>query len=144
MSFSKASSWPRDQTHVPCIGRQMIYAAIMPRTDCKAMETNQTQNWRLTVLETIKMMLVRPVMTNFKRTVRADYTVSACSPLPQPIKVLAHWLSVEGVSLWTGVPTQPPWMPASQIKQTLLSTNLVSLLAFERRAYPAFWLCCDP
>ena len=98
------------------------------------METNQTQNWRLTVLETIKMMLVRPLMTNYKRTVRADYTMSACSRLPQPIKVLAHWLSVEGVSLWTGVPTQPPWMPASQIKQTLLSTKLVSLLAFEQRA----------
>ena len=69
------------------------------------METNQTQNWRVTVLETIKMMLVRPLMTNFKR-LSADCNGSACSPLPQPVEVLAHWLSVRGVSLWTGVPTQ--------------------------------------
>ena len=34
-------------------------------------------------------MLVRPPMTSFKMTVRADCAVSACSPLPQPIKRLA-------------------------------------------------------
>ena len=29
---------------------------------------------------------------NFKMTIRADSAVSACSPLPQPIKALAHGL----------------------------------------------------
>ena len=42
------------------------------------------------------MMLVRPPMTNFKMTIRADCAVSACSPLSPSIKALAHWLSVEG------------------------------------------------
>ena len=37
------------------------------------------------------MTLVRLLMTNFL-TVRADCTVSACSPLPQLIKALVHWL----------------------------------------------------
>ena len=49
-------------------------------------------------------MLVRPLMTDFKMTVRADYAVSAWSPLPQPIKALAYWLLLRGVRLWTGVP----------------------------------------
>ena len=49
-------------------------------------------------------------MTNLKRTVRADCAVSACSLLPPSIKALAHWLSVGGVSLWTGIcpPLSPP------------------------------------
>ena len=40
-----------------------------------------------------KMVLVRSPMTNLKTTVRADCTVSACSPLPQPIKALTFSLS---------------------------------------------------
>lgn len=32
---------------------------------------------------------MRPQMTNFCMTVRADCTVSTCNPLPQPIKGLA-------------------------------------------------------
>ena len=45
-----------------------------------------------------------------------------------------------GVSLWTGVrhpnrtPTSIHQLPISKIKQTFLSTNLVSLMAFERWA----------
>ena len=34
------------------------------------------------------MTPVRPPMINFKVTVRAACAISACSPLPQPIKVL--------------------------------------------------------
>ena len=52
-------------------------------------------------------MSVWPPMTNFKRTVRADSAVSARSPLPPPIKALAHCLSV---------------CYFSKIKQTFLST----------------------
>ena len=39
-------------------------------------------------------MLVRPQITNFRMTVRADCTLSACSPLPLSKKALAHWLSL--------------------------------------------------
>ena len=56
--------------------------------------TNRSWNWRLTVLKTIKMMLIRPPMTNFKRIIRADCAVSTWSPLPLSVEVLAPWLSV--------------------------------------------------
>ena len=92
------------------------------------MGTNQPWNWRLTVLKTIKMMLVKPPMTNFKMTVRADWAVSARSPFSPAIKTLPHWLSVAGVGLWTGV-RPSPWLLASKIKQTLLSTK-----------WPLYWL----
>ena len=65
------------------------------------MKTSQPWNKRLIELETIKMTLVRPSMTNLEMTVRADCAVSACSPLPLSIKVLAHWLSVGWSQLWT-------------------------------------------
>ena len=74
----------------------MIQAATIPRIVLKEMRTNQPWNQRLTVLETIKRTLVRPSMTNLGMTVRADCAVSACSPLPLSIKVLAYWLSVVG------------------------------------------------
>ena len=78
-------------------------------------------------------------MTNFKMMVRADCAVSACSLLPLFIKALAHWLSPGG---WRGsasgheftLPTPQPQLPASKIKQTLLSTNLASSSAFEWQA----------
>ena len=73
------------------------------------MRTNQPWNQRLIVLETIKMTLVRPSMTKLEMTVRADCAVSACSPVPLSIKVLAHLLSVGGISLWTDVhPSHTP------------------------------------
>ena len=98
------------------------------------MGTNWLWNWRWTVIKTIKMMPIRPPMTNVKMTVRADCAVSACSPLPASIKALAHWLSVGGVGLWTGLCPSPARLPASEIKQTSLPTNLASLLALEWRA----------
>ena len=39
----------------------MIQAATIPRTGLKEKKTNQLSNWRLPVLKTIKMMLVRPI-----------------------------------------------------------------------------------
>ena len=35
-------------------------------------------------------MLVRPVMTDFKMTIKADGAVSVCSLFPLSIKTLAH------------------------------------------------------
>ena len=80
-------------------------------------------------------MLIRPLMTNFKMTVREDRAVSECSPFPLSIKALAYWLAVEeGISLWIRVcfPASPPW------------NNLASLLLFEWRvARPHFQLHWD-
>ena len=50
------------------------------------------------------MTLIRPPMTNFRMTVRADCIVSACGPLPLSIKALAPWSSGRG---W-GVGVSPP------------------------------------
>ena len=49
------------------------------RTGLKEKGTHQL--WRLTVLSTIRRMLIRPPITNFKMTVRPDCAVSTCSPL---------------------------------------------------------------
>ena len=75
-------------------------------------------------------MLIRPLKTSFKTT------LSAWSPVTQPIKVFAHWLIVsrresafEQIS-----PLLYPQLPATKIKSTFLSTNLASLLAFEQWA----------
>ena len=105
----------------------------------QGMETGWPWNWRSSVLKTIKMTLIRPPMTNFKMTVRANCTFSACSPLPWPIKAPAHWLSVGGVWSWPldiclSTPYHPSGWLASKIKWTFLSTNLASLMAFDRQA----------
>ena len=71
------------------------------------MGTNRPWNRKFTVLKTIKVMLVRPPMTNFRIAVWADCAISACSPLSPSIKALAHWQSVKGVSFWTGVCPPP-------------------------------------
>jgi len=74
-------------------------------------------------------MLIRP-LTNFKMTVRADSAVSACSPLPLPPD---YQCGV--VSPWTGVLLSPHLqLQASKTRQTFLSTNLASLLAFDWQA----------
>ena len=79
-------------------------------------------------------MLIRPLMTVFKMTVRADYAVSACSPLLSYIEALAHWLSVGWGKSWPldkTLSASPNLLPASLRKQTFLSTNLASLMDFE-------------
>ena len=108
-------------------------AATIPRTDRKDMGPHGPQNWRFTVPKTTKMMPVTPQMTSLKMTVRDDCFVSACSPLPTLYKS-SHPLLLRGggVGLWTDVCHPPPCqLPASEIKQTFLSTNLACLLAFE-------------
>ena len=66
-------------------------------------------------------------------TVRDNCAVSACNPhLILSLNALTHCLSAGGLSLWTDVRHPPlPQLPASEIKQTFLSTNLGYLLAFE-------------
>ena len=61
-------------------------------------------------------------------TVRADCSVFAGSPFLQSLKkkVLAPWVARVGVGLWTDIclPLLPPQLPAYEIKQIFLSTNL--------------------
>ena len=75
-------------------------------------------------------MPVRPLMTNFKTTVRAAM-LAAWSPFPQPIKVLARELSVGeegGRPLGRRLPStlHPP--PVARIQN---EANPASLFAFE-------------
>ena len=53
------------------------------------MGVNKLCNWKLTVLKTIKKMLLRPPMVSVKPIVRADCAVSACSTFLLSIKALA-------------------------------------------------------
>ena len=110
----------------------MTETAKVPRTAIKQIGTNWPWNWKLTVLKIIKMVLVRPPMTSFKMTVRADCAVSAWSPLSLHVRALASWL-LRG---WG----------ESTFGQTVcfLSTNLASLLAIRRwAAGPYFRLQCQ-
>ena len=55
-----------------------------------------------------------------------------CFSLTLSINALTHCLSTGGLGLWTDVRHPPlPQLPASEVKQTFLSTNLGYLLAFE-------------
>ena len=88
------------------------------------------------------MMLLRSSVTNLKMTVRADCAISACNPLQTVYKSFCPLVAVmgvvgagggrrEAVGLWTDI-CPPLQLPASEIKQIFLSTNLACLLAFER------------
>ena len=87
-----------------------------------------------------KMMLARPLMTNLKITVRDVCTVSACNLTSKKkkknlsVKALTPCLPGAGVSLGQISATLPPQLPASEMKQMFLSTNLDCLLAFKWRA----------
>ena len=74
------------------------HAAAILRTGFKEMGMNWLWNWRLTVLKTIKMMLVRSLMTKFKIMVRADRAISACSPPPSACKSCCPRLSFPHVA----------------------------------------------
>ena len=65
---------------------------------------NGPWNCRLTLPKSTKMMVVRPLMTNLKMTVRDDCTVSACSPPPPTHSVCksSHPLLVGGGRLAFG------------------------------------------
>ena len=109
------------------------------------MGTNGPWNWRLTVPNTIKLMLLRPLMTNLKMTVGEDCAVSTCSP-PPPVYKSSHpllgvgWSRLLGrcpppspnlvASIWNkaNFPFHQPgliicfWVAGSQTPHTLLVT----------------------
>ena len=75
------------------------------------MGTNGPWNWRLTVPNTIKLMLLRPLMTNLKMTVGEDCAVSTCSP-PPPVYKSSHPLLGVGWSRLLGrCPPPSPNLP---------------------------------
>ena len=90
-----------------------------------------------TVPKTIKMMLVRPPMTNLKMTIRADSAVSICGSLLTSVyKSSCPQVAGGGGESAFGemFTTLAPQLSASEIKQTFLTTNLACLLAFGQRA----------
>ena len=91
-------------------------------------ENQSTPNWRLTVTKTIRMMLVRPLMTNLKMTVRDDCAVSAWRPPPtlsinglNSLLVRVGELAFGQMSVLSPPPTQPQLL-APEIMETFLST----------------------
>ena len=90
-------------------------------------------------------MLVRSSMTNLKMTIRADCAIFACNPLQNVFKSFCPTGCSDGgggwgggwhreaVGLWTDI-CPPLQLPASEIKQIFLSTNLACLLALEQQA----------
>ena len=79
------------------------------------------------------MMLVRPPMTNFKMTLRADLLFRHVAPSLSLQKLLPPTVSAGwgGIGLWTGV-HPPPWLLASKIVRVSLPSNLASLPALEQ------------
>ena len=138
-SQPRGSSRPRDQTHishVSCIGRQIL--CHWPHLGSQSWHKlpqfwNLTSrkwdkprlNWRLTVPNTIKMMLVRPLHDQFQDGCQS-WLCSAWSPLPLCVTAPAHWLSAGGSRPLDRHSSPTP------THHTFLSTSLASLPAFER------------
>ena len=81
------------------------------------MGANRPWYWRVNVLKTIKMALVRPLMPDFKVAIKADGDVLHVAPPPthswnSPLKALTHWLAMECWLLGPSLPS--PWLPASR------------------------------
>ena len=79
------------------------------------------------------MTLARSLMTNFKKTIRADGADFACGSLPPPVcKSSCLLVVIEGNQPLDRSPSSSPplrlW--ASKIKHIFLSIDLASLLAF--------------
>ena len=69
-------------------------------------------NWRLTAPKTIKMLLLRPLMTNVKMTVRDAYAFSAYNRPPPPtlsINALTPCLAFGQVSTTLPIPVASIW-----------------------------------
>ena len=107
---TKSQTWLSAHTHTWWPDCSHDISFHIWRISLKETEANWPWNWRITVLKTTKMMLVRPPRTNFKMTIRDDYTVSACIPLPQKKFLFTDCWWGRRVGLWTGVlpPTLTP------------------------------------
>ena len=79
------------------------------------------------------MTLIRSPMSNQKMNVRAEYAVSARSLLLS-MKALTTIVASGGELALGQTFILPPWLPASEIEQSFLATNLACFLAFEKQA----------
>ena len=90
------------------------------------MGTNWPWNWRLTILKTIKMTLIRPLHDQFQDDCQS-WLCCFCMELPRSVYKSPYPLIVSGgwgeLNLVTGVHPLPPHrrLPASKRKQTCLS-----------------------
>ena len=91
-----------------------------------------TWDWRLTVPKMPKMTLVRRLTTTLGMTVRDARAASARGPLPAPLTPVSRGWGGRSGPLDRCPPPPQPQLPASEIRQTFLSTNLACLLAFEQ------------
>ena len=74
----------------------------------KKMRTSAPQNWRLTLPKTSKMMLVRPLIADWRWLLEMTMLFLHVTASPTlPINALTPCLSGEGVSLWTDI-RHPP------------------------------------
>ena len=85
--------------------------ATILRTGLKEMGINWPWNWRLTVPKAIKMMLVRPLMTYFKTTGRAD--CCCCVEPPPSVYRISCPLDFHGWSRLSG--RSPPGAVCLQV-----------------------------
>ena len=92
-----------------------------------------SKKW-LTIPETIRMTLIRLLHDQLQEDCERRLCGLYMWPFLPPRKAPAQWLSAGGAGRWTGVLLPPPPLQATKIKQTFLSTNLPSLVAFEQRA----------
>ena len=95
------------------------------------MDTSRPWNRRLTVPTTTKMALVRPAMTDFKTTVRADCAVSAWSPSLVCKRSCPLMVSGGNWLLDRRPPFHAPPLAGIWSKANFLSTDPTSLLASE-------------
>ena len=123
ISFSRGSSQPRDRIRVSCIADRCF----------TIWTTREAPIEDLTVLKTIKTMMVRPLTTNFKTTVRADWAVSSLSPPPSIYKSSCPQI-VRG-QLVSGQASAPP--PTSNIAGVENKANFSFSLT-----WLLYWLLC--
>ena len=101
----------------------------------KEMGTHRPWNWKLAALKTIKLMLVRPLMTNFKMTVRAEWTAFAGSPFHSGKALALDYVGMGELAFGQMFSSSPN--TASEIKPTPPSWPVYWLLSCEQ-PHPAF------
>ena len=104
------------------------------------MGTNWPQNWRLTVLKTISMMLIRPPYDQFQDDCQSSLRFAALNPLPPPIhpwnsplKALALWLAVGSWLLDMSLPSTQVASLLNRANFPFQPTSVSQVLAFEQQ-----------
>ena len=109
-------------------------AATVLRSGLQEVETNWPWNWRLTVPETAKTALVRPLMTTPEEDCQHWRGCFCLEPPPSVYKGSCPVVARAGRQPLDRDQLSFHQLPASEIKQTFLSFNLAWLLAFEQWA----------